>query len=520
MKPEEVPLDMEAILDIMHMFKHVPEIYIARESFLSMTICGPFTYSIPALGLVSNKDMSRIISRFWIPWQRKIMDNVKQVGFCPFYLEKVGEHEIPVVPDMDLGLITVEVTKKHKFKYNWYWNHGFEQTRENGMYWILSDYAPARDGTIRSALASLLPQYRLLRVIEKALASAATQNANPTHVMEYHPNAATAKNDDLTTLVANFGEKVAGVSKNRQDRANSREIRVKTKEFMEQTRAVHNINMYNGMMKQRKIMWTDTTVDELERMDSGFSDRMVPLRPDFKYVQAAKPTIVTDYEKHRSAFAMNAAACMDYSLEFIQPHGSARTQNIQGSERFENERIKQALSFLKQETQNALVLVYRKQFEQGFEERRQWIGRKNGGNAADVAQLYPELDVDVQMACTPMIEYDKLKEMWMDGLMSKETLAHHAFHMYSIPIDQIEVKVWPDKYPKELLVKPNTTNGAKKKKASSSSGKSKTKKKRAKVSASLKGKEEEEDEDEEKEEHTVAPKKRTRFSEEEAYTIQ
>ncbi len=481
MHPEEVPLDAEAITDIDDMFNRVPEIYIARESFLSMTICGPFSFRIPSLGLHSNKDMSLVIGRYWTPWQRKIFDNIKKYGICPYYIEMAGEYPVPVVPEMDSGFITVYMTKKHKLKYTWYWNHGMQQQVAHDMLWVLSDYAPTKTGRIRSALATLLPQYRLLRVIERSLDIAVTQNANPTHVMEYHPSAATAKNDDLTTLSASFGAKVAGAMQQRNDMQRQTEIRVRTKEFMQQARMVHQNNMLNGLATTPKLLWTDTPEDQLQRMNSGFADRLIPLKPDFKYVQAAKPSVVTEYEKHRSAFAINAAACMDYSLEFIQPHGSARTQNIQGSERFENERIKEAISFLTQVTQTALVIAYRKQFEEGFEQARQWRARK-GGIAVDVAQNCPEMDVEVNMACTPHAEYEQFKEMWMDGIISKETFAHHAFHMYSMSDEQMNVTVWPDKYPKELLVKPTTTGGAggggaKKKKPSSK------KKKRARVTA-------------------------------------
>ena len=53
--------------------------------------------------------------------------------------------------------------------------------------------------------------------------------------------------------------------------------------------------------------------------------------------------------------------------------------------------------------------------------------------------MYPELDVKVDMSCTPMMSYDELKQMWLDGIISKENFAHHAFHLHALPMDQIEM---------------------------------------------------------------------------------
>jgi hypothetical protein len=37
------------------------------------------------------------------------------------------------------------------------------------------------------------------------------------------------------------------------------------------------------------------------------------------------------------------------------------------------------------------------------------------------------------------MSYADLRSMYMDGLMSKETFAHHAFHMRALPYHEIEI---------------------------------------------------------------------------------
>lgn len=464
--PEEVALDTDVLADLVRMYYGMPSIQIACESFLAMVLCGPFTFRIPKLGISSNGDFAKLANRFWLPWQRKMFDYIHILGLVPYYIEKLPHSDdyVPVIPDLELGVISIVVTKKHKIEYKWRWQHGFEQGEEKKMLWIQGDHPPTRDGRIRSPLAALLSQYRTLLVLQRSLEISAQQCAEPTHMVEYHPSQATAKNDDLTQLVATFGEKASGQSKARQEAARAQEIRVRTAELIKQTHALQQANFINGGgVQSKQLLWTDLPHDVAERMDNGLTTRMFPLRPDFKYVAPQKPTVVADYLQHLADFDRKAAALMNFSLELIQPTGSARTQNIQGSERFENEHIKRWLNFFTTKTQEALINCYRKQFEKTFADAKRWrIENRAHGDPAIIADMYPELDVEVNMLCTPFVQYEELKEMWMDGIMPKEEFAGHAYHMRSLPHDKMEIRDWPDHLPRELLVQQNDKKPKKK----------------------------------------------------------
>ena len=449
---EEVNLDAEAIADIVKMYHSMPNIMIARDAFLSMVLSGPFTVDIPKLGLHSNKDLEAIIVRYWIPFLRRLYDYRKILDLIPYYFERHGLDEVPVIPDLELGSISVTITKKHRLKYIWRWNHGFQQEEEKKMYWIIGDHPPARDGSIRSPMASLLTHYRTLLILQKSLEIVSEQAAHPTHILEYRPSPTTARNDDLTTLVANFGEKAAGMSKARQEAARSHEIRVRTAELIKQTQAIQESNLLNaGGVASKRLMWTDLNSDVAERMDSGLTTRMFPLRPDYYYVSPQKPTLVGDYQAHLQAFNTMASAIMDFSIELIQPTGSAKTQNIKGSERFENERVKETISFFIGVVRDAFIIAYEKDLKETFADVKSWRTRR--GDPHSVAELYPELDVEINMSCTPFVDYDGLKQMWTDGIMDKEAFAGHAFHMRSLPAEQMQVREWPNKIPREMLIK-------------------------------------------------------------------
>src|SRR5690606_16812488 len=111
--------------------------------------------------------MELIIERHWMPWLRQVYDWVKMIGICPYYFEKPAgqkEHQVPIVPDIELGYITVFVNKRHKLDYKWYWNHGHEQGHAKNMLWVITDHAPTKTGALKSPLASLLSQYRTILI--------------------------------------------------------------------------------------------------------------------------------------------------------------------------------------------------------------------------------------------------------------------------------------------------------------------------------------------------------------------
>jgi hypothetical protein len=89
-------------------------------------------------------------------------------------------------------------------------------------------------------------------------------------------------------MVADFG-KAAGIAKARRDQMRSEEIRVRTSEMYKQMQAAQMANM--NKTSASPISWTDSNADYLEEIDAGFDNRVVVLRPGYKYTHAQAPTI-------------------------------------------------------------------------------------------------------------------------------------------------------------------------------------------------------------------------------------
>lgn len=454
---DEVGLDTAAIQDIQDMYRNSPAIVLARKSFLSKTIGEPFTFSIPAIGIVSNKDMEKVISFHWMPFLRQVYDWCQMIGICPYYFKKVGEHKVPVVPDLDLGYITVVVNKDHQLEYKWYWSHGVQTEQQTDMLWIMTENRPTNKGIIRSPMASLLPTYSSLMKLKRAQDIAVVQRARPVHIMEHVNTKHMHNNDDLSTLVADFGAKAAGISKARREAQIQQNIRVKTAELYKSLQQASDANHTKSTMQP--TLWTETPTDTLEEMDAGFSNRVIVMREDFKYSQAAKPEVIVDYYKAEMQFNTLASAVMGFSMELLTPVGNARAQNVKGAQDFENDRIREQSTFFQTVLQSALIIAYKEQFQQAMDDARNWRISKLGGDPQKVAVLFPELDVQIDMSSASVTTYEELKEMHMDGLITKETFGTHVFKNKNLPMEQMTTLQWPDKVPKEMLVRASPATG-------------------------------------------------------------
>lgn len=475
-RANEVRLDQAAMADVVGMFRNVAVIKVARDAFLAMVLCGPFSFSIPRLGLVQTPDITMIIQRYWMPWLRSVYDWLRMFGVCPYYFKRANRrsnHQIPVVPDVEKGYITVSVDDRHDTKYRWYWSHGVSVKEDARMLWVTRDDAPPITGQIISPLASLLARYRSLLVLQESQDDAATQAAHPPHLFEYHPPRSASGQDDLTHLTAQFGEKAAGVLRARKDQMKEREMQVRSKELFSQLQNTFMRNRrIDPAVERGRLLWTDTPGDVVKRHNPALYERGVALPADYKAATATKPTLVADLNKAVASFNLEAAAAMNFPLEMIHPTGGARAHNIQGSMRFINEAIKEWLAFFTSVAHSALIVAYKDQFDVLFDDARKVAVNRRGGDPWDIAQMFPLLDVKVNMQCTPLMSYADLSQLHMDGLMTKETKAKHAFHLYGMPMDEIFVSDWPDRVPRELLVKSATTTPTTTTSSTTSSGSS------------------------------------------------
>ena len=182
----ETRLDEAAMLDIFNMYHSTPSMKVARDAFMSMTLCAPFEVQIPALNLTSNGDLKVLIETYWMPWLRTVYDWLKMFGVVCYYFKRVRktDHYYPVVPEYGSGYISTWINDKHEQKWKWYWTHTAQLEEEKTMHWITSNHYPTIHGVLRSPCSTLLDDYRTVKILRESLEVASTQAARPPYLFE------------------------------------------------------------------------------------------------------------------------------------------------------------------------------------------------------------------------------------------------------------------------------------------------------------------------------------------------
>lgn len=467
---QEHILNQQTTLDIWSLYHGIPNIKVARDAFASIVFCAPFTVETKSLPLKLSEEIEVLIERYWIKWQQDVYDWLKMFGVCPYIKEKVRGtlHKVPVVPPFGSGYISTFINKKHQQKWKWYWNHTpghvgqSLNTEEKRMDWVIGAHPPTIFGQYTSPVSTMVNDYRTLKILRESLEVAAYQGARPPFLYEHHPPKDGSSQDHLVSLEA-FGERAAGTMMEEVERMTARKAQIRTSDLMSNLMQTYMHNKHlNGAGKKYPgaTPYQQLSEDQARRADietPGIFTRSFPLRPDFKYVQPAQPKVMADLEKMARHVDTIAASIMDFPLELIQPSTSARgAGNVQGNIRYINEQIKSTLKFFARITKRAFIQIYGDQIQNGMNEYVTLRRRAFPAHRHEIMDMFVEREITVEMQCNPIISVNDIERLHMMGIMDKKTMAEHAFAQYALPATQIKVRDWPDRVPKELLVKTQT----------------------------------------------------------------
>lgn len=479
----EVPIDRQGCRDCWTIYHTIPNIQVSRDAFASIVFCAPFTVKSKALPLRSTEEVEVLIEQHWLPWQNQVYDWLKMFGVCPYYLERINNtiHKIPIVPPFGSGHMTTYtrvVNKRHKQEFKWYWNNtsginapasakgngrgGPFNGEDTDMHFILNNHIPTIEGELTSPISSLIKDYRTLKIVRESLEVSVYQAARPTHIFEHHPPKNAGEDKHLVALDA-FGERAAGTMLEEVEGMTARKAQIRTRDLVNSLLQSAMHNKKATQHNNTSAPYQELSEDKRRQADiqaPSLFERSYPLRPDYKYVQAASPKILADLEKLEKHIDSKAASVMDFPLELIQASSSARgASNVQGNIRYINEQIKATLKFFSRVAKQVYIQVYGGLL-QGQYDNFIHVNRRTFKNNRAMMELYVDSDVVVEMQCNPIMSVPDIESLHMMGIMDKETMAHHAFAQYALPKSQISVSDWPDRVPKELLVKAQGKDGA------------------------------------------------------------
>lgn len=438
---EGVELDPAQMRDVNTIYASHPVLRAGRDAFVNMILKCPPTISLQSMPHVISDELRLLMEHKWVRWAQNVYDWLKLIGVCPYYLERLPQtiHRYPVVPVWGSGTIRTHLDKRGHQQFTWYDRNvvGMNEPRKNMLWWHESDHAlPMLNGTLRSNVATLLSDWRLRNVLSEAVAVAQYQAARPQHIFEYSPPKANQVGDNMSTLNS-FGEDIAGLVMSQTEGLRKRKIRIRTDELRRAMAETFVANQHRARVDTGAYGATDKPEDAWERANAGFLDRSIRLPPDFSYKAAATPKVVGDPAFVSKRLDQQASNIIDFPLELVQSGGSQKAANLQGNLRYWNERIKYWLSHFERAYKHVLLQVYGQVIQEGLEAFHRFRTQKS---FRQQLELDAKVALIVEMPCTPIVHYAALKELYTDGLLSKETLARHTFHMYGLPESDMELR--------------------------------------------------------------------------------
>jgi len=424
---DETDLDYVVINTLREMYYHEPVIVNSRTSILSRAHQKPFTFTIPAIGMMAKPEMDQLMDEHYTRWHEDVFDWMKWVEVCPFYMGREGAHLVPRTPQFKEGRIRVVTSNRRKPTFRWYWynERGTLQPQwDRNMQWIIGRNHPESDGTIRSPLVALLREYRSGVKALVAQDVVVTRRQQPVHLVEHRTPATNKPQDDhLNNMSADFGMRAVGATRARRDSARVAE------EHQRQSNALTALRNQNSALNKsnmvRRVLQTDSDAQLADEADAGFVAHLYALPRDHVYREAGRPDIVVDYDKFKRRFDVQAAAIMDFALELITPTGgTGRSQNVRGAERFELDRVHALIRFFISITRQALLRAYKPQFDT--------LARNN-------TDFFPELDVVIEVGVVSSVKDDTLIMMREQGIISHRTMGELMLQNHHIPLKYLEL---------------------------------------------------------------------------------
>jgi hypothetical protein len=417
-----IAVDTDTFKILVEMIRRDDTIINAMRSVLGRVLHAPFWFEIPAMKLMSDSNMEKIIKKHWLPWCETALEWWFAGQVIPFFSDTVEGIPIPRSPEFKSGMYQRVAGERSVPKFKWFWKSEASDA-DSRVQFIVGRKCPDLDGKFQCDLISLIPFYRAVKAALKAIPKVIEQRVNPTHALERRPPQALKQMDDkLVHLTADFGAKAVGATQLRIEQAHAEEQNRQQKR-LEQAMIQQQKTHEQGMTQIKPILLSDTNEELLDEMDTGIVSRLYAFPSDYTYRDFVRAELPFDYEKLKRDFDIRAAAIMDYPYELLDStvKGVGKAAALQGAKTFGDDRIRSLARFFETIVHQVLIHLYKPHFRQLF---------KN-------TDLHPELDVSVQFSITSNIEDETLFKMYEAEVISKSTLARYLARNHNVPEEDL-----------------------------------------------------------------------------------
>lgn len=349
----EYMFDMGYLEFALRMLYQIPGAQFARRAMQARAFCHEFLVEFTNWPGEAGGDESRTFSedtqdmvrRHWMPFLKEMYDYKEAWGFCPYVWDNIEgtSHWYPRVPPWDTYILSYEEDRSGR-EYRLYWTDDIRPEEATEVFWVRSDQEPVK-GQLRTAIASLMPEYDLYLVNMTGTKTAIVNRSNPYHIFEHHPKPS-GDLDEIHDTRLMFGEasalsQHAMASMKQREGLKQAQEGVSREYLVRALHSAHEANYGNGWPAGKG----PTSVDEqnLQETHGQFLQRTVMLSADHVYKAAQTSDVVLKMEDIWRKLNQDAANALGFPLEFAQAQSAQRAANVQGNTRYINENVKQLI---------------------------------------------------------------------------------------------------------------------------------------------------------------------------------
>lgn len=328
--------------DLWHLAHRHPEAVDRLEALRSMTMCHPFHIRIGKRNAARRTwtdapmqpMMEEIVQTNMMPFLYDVTVWVACFGICPYFLEPIPgtAHFKPWVPTFGSGLISTymhEKTRKQRFRWWWTTGQGVKPELDETVGWITDGLPPMLNGNFRSALSSVLEDYRHYLYGMRDNQYASYHSTHPSAVITFDPKHQQNAEDE-SIIQGLFGEAVSNEMTYEDEEAAQAMHAFKAtslKNALGEAGMVHDLAMSQLRNIEGPVMDSESFARQYAREHNGFYNRRVLIPPNFNVARGPDYRPVIDLEKWDALLSAKISQVLGVPSELDKTSNGQKASN-------------------------------------------------------------------------------------------------------------------------------------------------------------------------------------------------
>lgn len=443
--------DMAVFLD--HLFDTNPALAAGLAATKGWAFCHPPELYWPSLGTKAGKDMQYILKQYYQPFRWKCYIEKKKKGLVVWTKRRIGEFDdVPEVVDPEAGFIRMYYDVENKKRvYQWFWHNRPEQIEPDNSVFFKVWSEPSLSGEYRSPAVNALRTCRMADIASISGERAMFQGSHMPYFLVHQPPPNRPGDEKLRMDFADDDAIGADRAAHNRQIERAEVDKAVLRKNLDYARALNNGLKGSFAGTSTPLVNVESQVDRERREGHGVMDRLVELDPYWNIANPAPPVLLVDPLEYEKRADQVAASVVDFPLSMVIEQHAQHAGNFNAQIAFARDRMKNEIVEMSDFLVEVFLECEARRLKKMYLDsaRARVLKTKRELTEEEAIEMHNAFhDLEFKQVCTPLITFEDLKACWEYGLMTQETFAEHAFHLFGI--SDTEIKITKLKRPLEL----------------------------------------------------------------------